>query len=111
MPTWLMKNWKACEEDFVWVFSMQGPYHPWIGQNKKNNGLKWITYYVPCGVERNINPSFNFLNWKTHLSLKANGLDNLSEAFLKVFDKEVRAKKEAWKEQEKVEATTKQKED
>jgi len=29
------------------------------------------------------------------LSLKANGLDNLSEAFLKVFDKEVRAKKEA----------------
>jgi hypothetical protein len=52
-------------------------------------------YYVPCGVEKSINPSFNFFNWKTHLSPKANGLDNLLEAFKKVFDKEVRAKKEA----------------
>jgi hypothetical protein len=54
-----------------------------------------MTYYVPCGVERSINPSFSFLNWKTHLSPKANGLDNLSKTFKKVFDKEVRAKKEA----------------
>ncbi len=52
-------------------------------------------YCVPCGVERSINPSFNLLNWKTHLSPKVNGLDNVHEKNLKLYqNKEISAIKE-----------------
>jgi hypothetical protein len=45
---------------------------------------KWVMYCVSCGVERSINPSFNRLNWKTHLSPKANGFDSVHEKNLKL---------------------------
>jgi len=67
-------------------------------------------YCVPCGVERNINPSF--LNWKTHLSPKASGFDNVCERNLKLYqNKKINVVKEAREDQEKVEATMKQRED
>jgi hypothetical protein len=69
-------------------------------------------YCVPCVVERSINPSFNLLNWKTHLSPKASGLDNVHEKNFKLYqNKEISAIKEVREDQEKVEATMKQKED
>jgi len=53
---------------------------------------KWMMYCVPCGVERSINPSFNLLNWKTHLSLKVSGLDSVREKNLKLYqNKEINA--------------------
>jgi hypothetical protein len=53
---------------------------------------KWVMYCVPCGVERSINPSFNLLNWKTHLSLKVSGLDSVHEKKFKLYqNKEINA--------------------
>jgi hypothetical protein len=45
---------------------------------------KGVMYCVPCVVERSINPSFYLLNWKTHLSPKANGFDSVHEKNLKL---------------------------
>jgi hypothetical protein len=57
---------------------------------------KWVMYYVSCGVERSINPSFNLLNWKIYLSFKANGLDNVHEKNFKLYqNKEINVVKEA----------------
>jgi hypothetical protein len=68
-------------------------------------------YCIPCGVERSINPSFNLLNWKTHLSPKVSGLDSVHEKNLKLYhNKEISVVKEAQKDQEKTEATMKSKE-
>jgi hypothetical protein len=54
-----------------------------------------VTYCAPCGVKRSINPSFNLLNMKTHLSPKANGLDNVHEKNLKEYlNKEIKVEKE-----------------
>jgi hypothetical protein len=104
-----MKNWKECEEDSLWGFAKQGPYYPQINHEKKTMG-KWVMYCVLCGVERSINPSFNLLNWKTHLSPKVSGLDSVHENNLKLYqNKEINAIKEAQEDQEKVEATMKQK--
>jgi hypothetical protein len=65
-------------------------------------------YCVPCGVERSINPSFNLLNWKTHLSLKASGLDSVHEKNLKLYhNKGISVVKETRKDLEKVEASMK----
>jgi hemerythrin len=73
---------------------------------------KWVMYCVPCGVEQSINPSFNLLNWKTHLSLKASEFDSVHEKNLKLYqNKKINAVKEAREDQEKVEATMKQRED
>jgi len=72
---------------------------------------KWVMYCVPCGVERNINPSFNLLNWKTHLSFKATRLDSIHEKNLKLYqNKEINVVKEAQEDQGKVEVTMKKKE-
>jgi len=60
MLAWLMKTWKECEEDSLWGFARQGPYYPQINHEKKTMG-KWVMFCVSCGVERNINPSFNLL--------------------------------------------------
>jgi hypothetical protein len=40
---------------------------------------------VPCGVYKNINPSFKLLNWKTHIPAKANGLHNVHKKNLKEY--------------------------
>jgi hypothetical protein len=57
---------------------------------------KWVMSCVSCGVERNINPSFNLLNWKTHLSLKVSGLDSVHEKNLQLYqNKEINVTKEA----------------
>jgi len=67
-----------------------------------------VTYCTPCGVKRSINPLFNLLNWKTRLSPKTNGLDNVHEKNLKEYlNKEIKAEKEVQKEQKKLEATMK----
>ncbi len=47
VPTWLMKNWKECEEDSLWGFARWGAYYPWINHKKKTIG-KWVMYCVPC---------------------------------------------------------------
>ncbi len=94
-----------------WGFARQGPYYPWINHEKKTME-KWVMYCVPCGVERSINPSFNLLNWKTHLSPTTSGFDNVHEKNLKLYqNKEINAIKEVRKNQEKVEATMKRSED
>ncbi len=68
-----------------------------------------MMYCVPCGVERSINPSFNLLNWKTHLSPKVSGLDNVHGKNSKLYqNKEINVVKEAQEDQEKVKATMKQ---
>jgi hypothetical protein len=57
---------------------------------------KWVMYSVPYGVERSINPSLNFLNWKTHVSLKSNEIDSVDEKNLKLYqNKEISVVKEA----------------
>jgi hypothetical protein len=51
----------------------------------------------------------NLLIWKMHMSPKANGVDNIHDNNLKEFlNKEVKAKKEAQKEQKKAKVTMKQ---
>jgi hypothetical protein len=48
------------------------------------------------------------LNWKTHLSLKANGLDSVHEKNLKLYqNKEINLVKEAWEDQEKAKESKK----
>ncbi len=84
MPSKVMKNSKECDEDSLWGFARQGPYYPKIGPEKKTMG-KWVMCCVPCGVERNVNPSFNLLNWKTHSSPKASGLDSVHEKNLQLY--------------------------
>ncbi len=52
------------------------------------------------------------MNWKIHLSPKATGFDSVHEKNLKLYhNKKINAIKEAWKNQEKVEATMKQRDD
>jgi len=104
-----MKNWKECEKDSLWGFAKQGPYYPRINHEKKTMG-KWVMYCVPCGVERSINPSFNLLNQKTQLSPKVSGLDSVHEKNLKLYQNKD-AVKEVQEDQEKVEATMKQRKD
>jgi hypothetical protein len=91
MPSRLMKNWKECEEDSLWGSAKRSSYYPRISHEKKTMG-KWVMYCLPSVVERSINPSFNLLNWKTHLSPKASGLDNVHEKNLKLYqNKEINA--------------------
>ncbi len=67
-----------------------------------------VTYCAPCGVKRSINPSFNLLNQKTHLSPKANGFDKVHEKNLKGYlNKEIKIEKRGWKRTKKGETTMK----
>jgi hypothetical protein len=34
--------------------------HELVKTKPKKKSLKWVMYYVPCGVEKSINPSFTF---------------------------------------------------
>ena len=82
MPPHLMANWKILEEDSVFGFKERGLYYSKVSKDFFFFG-KWIMFCVSCQVERNINPSFNLLNFKTHFSPKANGVDSIYEKNLK----------------------------
>ena len=65
-------------------------------------------FCVSCQVERSINPTFNLLNFKIHLSPKANGVDSIHEKNLKSsLKKEVISEKVALEENEKSEGILK----
>jgi hypothetical protein len=78
MPPRLMTNWKSLQEDPALGFKQRGLYYPRISQEKKTNG-RWVMYCVPCAHEHSINPSYNLLNMKTHLSPKFNGVETAHE--------------------------------
>ncbi len=52
MPSWLMKNWKECEEDSLWGFAKQGPYYPRISHDKKNHGKMGDVLCTMCGRKK-----------------------------------------------------------
>ena len=82
MPPHLIANWKTLEKDSVYGFKERGLYHPRVSKEKRNFD-KWVMFCVSCQVERSIKPSFNLLNFKTHLSPKENGVDSIHEKNLK----------------------------